>query len=737
MSLNDPSLLQDFLTEAGELVEQLDADLVKLEQTTDAAESRELLNSIFRALHTVKGAAGFLGLTEVITFAHAAEDALNRLRKGEVGVTPAIMDTLLKSTDVLRQMVESLAAGEAVEPCPPALMNQLHAITSSDGPAAADLAPAADAPADADDAGGTLNLPPQKRELLPFMIEDMHLTVAQIGQTLASAANVGHESAAAMTLGDLADSLGKTTEFFELSQLSSLVGVLKSAAAHLADIPAAVRKQLLPRLGAIVELINRQADALAHMQVLAWPLDMFLERIDTLLEGRPLDEALAAADLSPEQVLALDGVIIAAPAAAEPSADGAAESAASSSARRPAASPGDQTIRVEVGRLETILNMVGQLVLTKNRFLGLTRRLRDHALPHDVLEDMAGAANDLDRLSGNLQMAVMRTRMQPMSKLFDRYPRVIRDIARKTGKEITLELAGKETEVDKSVLELLADPLVHILRNSADHGIESPQRRRELGKPAAGTVRLAAEHQGSHVRVEIHDDGKGLDRELLAAKAIERGLTTPEQVATMSDSQVFQFIFAAGFSTAEQVSDLSGRGVGMDVVRTNIARLNGSINLASTKGQGTTIEILIPLTVAIMPAMVVRIGRHLYAIPLTSIVEIVRPERTMLHSVTGEPVMALRDCVLPLVNMRRRLGEADDGIPSRISVVIGVGSQRAGLMVDQVIGQQEVVIKPLDDSFVTGGPFSGSTIREDGEVSLILDVIQLLRDAQPHERAAA
>jgi len=384
------------------------------------------------------------------------------------------------------------------------------------------------------------------------------------------------------------------------------------------------------------------------------------------------------------------------------------------------------------------LNLVGQLVLNKNRVVAQTRMLEDLNIEQEKIESFNAAAADLDRLTGELQVSVMRTRMQPLAKLFDRYPRVIRDLARQTGKQIDLELVGKETEVDKTVLESLSDPLVHILRNSADHGVEMPEDRKAAGKNPKGTIKLQANHQGSHVRVAIIDDGKGLDREVIGAKAVEKGITTPDQLTNLDDSDVFRFIFEAGFSTAAKVSDLSGRGVGMDVVRTNINKLNGTINIESVKGKGTTIEILIPLTVAIMPAMIVEIGAHLYSIPLQSIEEIVRPEETEVSTIRGQRVMRLRDSVLPLVDMRERLKEIGPADGGKFAVVVAVGGQRAGLCVDRLIGQQEIVIKPLDDSYTQGGPFSGATIREDGRVSLILDVIQLIRQTpQALEKRAA
>ncbi|MFP4144315.1 MAG: chemotaxis protein CheA [Phycisphaeraceae bacterium] len=751
----DPGLLQDFLTEATELIEQLDSDLVKLESASPGEEAAELCNGIFRALHTVKGAAGFLGLDNVTRFAHAAEDALNRLRKGEVAVTPGVIDVLLQGADVLRGMVEALAAGDDAPPCPEDLLEQLREIAT--GEAAGDEAPSdAAAPAAEADAGPgrPLELPEQKLDLISFMTTDLRDSAAQMSQCVEQAGAAHERADAANHLTELIEALRRTAEFFELEGLTRLIDLAGQAVPPLPDADDAAAGELLVRLGAIRLLIEQQADALDQQRALDWPLDTLAERIASLAAGEALPEAVAGAhDRDPARVLELDAVVAAsaspgAPAEAEaslaPDADEPAPEVAerrtgndrrSGADRRAAAT--EKTIRVEVGRLESLLNLVGQMVLTKNRVLALTKKLQLENLSQEVTEEAIGAANDLDRLTGNLQVGVMRTRMQPLAKLFDRYPRVIRDIARATEKQIDLQIDGKETEVDKSVLELLADPLVHILRNSADHGIEPADQRTQAGKPQRGTLRLAAEHQGSHVRIAISDDGKGMDRRVIAAKAVERGLVSADKVESLSDQEVLQFIFAAGFSTAEQVSDLSGRGVGMDVVRTNVSKMNGSINVDSEPGKGTTIEILIPLTVAIMPAMVVGVAAQSYCIPLQSISEIIRPDAREVHYVQGQPTIRLRDEVLPLIDLRQRLGEPADE-PARFAVVVAVGGHKAGLMVDRLVGQQDIVIKPLDDATVQGGPFSGATIQEDGDVSLILDVVQLLRStgSGPHQRAA-
>lgn len=757
----DPSLIQDFLTEANELVEQLDSDLVSLEESGESGESRELLDGIFRALHTIKGAASFLSMTPLTTFAHTAEDALNRMRKGEIAVTTEVMDSLLRSVDVLRGMLGEVAGSTDISEAPDDLMGALKALCEQDG-AAGEQAAGGDAPGDAAEAtgsggdAGVLSLPPEKADLMPFMIEDLREAIAQIGQHLEHVKEQDHRPQDAEAVRVTAEGVFKTAEFFDLAGLKVAARALVDTAAAVTDLADDQLEEVTVRWAALLSLIDQQTEALGDNRILDWPLETLVERLSSASRGEALDSSVAGKHKNdPAVVLELDGVVTPTAGGPQPTEETAAVSAGQAVGATPvgaetaaaqakggagperAATVVEQTIRVEVSRLEALLNLVGQLVLNKNRLMAQSRKMREHTLPQEVEEDFLSAAGDLDRLTGELQVGVMRTRMQPLAKLFDRYPRVIRDVARSTGKSIQLEIIGKETEVDKSVIELLADPLVHILRNSADHGIEMPEVRAAAGKKEAGRIWLTAEHQGSHVRVTIKDNGKGLDREVIGAVAVKRGLVSQDHLASLSDEDVFRFIFAAGFSTAEKVTDLSGRGVGMDVVRTNVAKLNGAVNVRSKKGKGTTIEVLIPLTVAIMPAMIVGIGAHLYAIPLGSIVEIVRPTGKELQSVMSSQVMTLRESVLPLLDMRRVLGEAESQTGLLFAVVVGVGQQRVGLIVDHLVGQEEVVIKPLDDEYTSGGPFSGATIREDGAVSLILDTIQLIQKAQAPEHAAA
>lgn len=755
----DASLLQDFLTESSELIEQLDQDLVTLESAPEA-EQGEICNSCFRALHTIKGAAGFLGLEPVIEFAHAAEDALNRLRKGEVAVSAKVMDLLLQSADVVRGQIDQLANGQTPSSADPVLIAALNAIGSDDKPAAdePDSADPEEAQAAQDLPGLPLDLGPQKMDLIEFMVTDLQEYSAQLTETIDLITNDATRGEAAEQLAEIADNMVKTADFFELDDLTAVTKLMLAVAPKLNELTPDAAAEVAIRLRAAKWIIDEQGAALANVRVLTWPLETFMQRLEQAADGTPLDTEVAGKhDNDVGQLLILDGVIEAAdmtPAAEQPAeVIGKIEPTASTPAAPPApaaqaaapknATQVEQTIRVEVGRLESLLNLVGQLVLNKNRVVALARNVREAGIEQELNEAFAEAAGDLDRLTSELQVGVMRTRMQPLAKLFDRYPRVIRDIARQTDKKINLEIVGKDTEVDKSVLELLADPLVHILRNSADHGVESPATRLENGKTEDGTISLSAEHQGSHVRVAITDNGKGLSRAVIGGKAIEKGLATPETLEKMADEEVFRFIFEAGFSTAAQVSDLSGRGVGMDVVRTNISKLNGAINIMSNEGEGTTIEILIPLTVAIMPAMMVESDTDQYAIPLQSIVEIVRPEDASISSIQGQRVVRVRDAVLPLIDLRDRLGQAPLPPEERFAVIVKVGPQQVGLVVDRLIGQQEIVIKPLDDGYTHGGPFSGATIRDDGRVCLILDVIELIKSPaattpQPqHDRAAA
>ncbi|MGP1309240.1 MAG: chemotaxis protein CheA [Phycisphaerales bacterium] len=748
----DAELLQDFITESSELLDQFDGDLVLLESTpTDP----ELLNRVFRALHTIKGSASFLSLTELVRVAHAAEEALNNARRGGLLVTREVMDLLLEAADAIKGHLAQLQNGDsALTPARGALVDQLTKMGQSTGGAAA--APAhqsqADhAPASEDHYGprAALDLPPHKADLLEFMAADFEESVGRMAEAAALLRDAATRADACADLAGCCEPTAASVEFFELPALLHIVQAIEMAADRIAALDESRVAQLAPRIGAMVAILRENAEAL---KVGAWidaPCETLLDRVTDLSLGNPIDEAATLPeDASASDALRVDCGIE--PASAPFIAGTEAPTETLSAQPAPAADraePGDKpaansaagsaTIRVDVERLEALLDLVGELVLQKNRVTALTRRVGViEDVPRDTRDALSQGASDLDRICGDLQLAVMRTRMQPLDKLFGRYPRLIRDLARATNKKLRLVIEGGDTEVDKSVIEQLGDPLVHILRNSSDHGVETPDARKAAGKDETGTITLRARHEGEHVLVEICDDGRGLDREKILKRAVERGLCTADEGAAMTDSQVFQFIFAPGFSTAEQVTDLSGRGVGMDVVRTNIEKVKGAISLRSALGQGTTVSIAIPLTVAILDAMVIGVGQEEYAIPLGNIVEIVKPNEKDISTIHGRPVMRLRDEVLPLIDACEvfRVPEARRE-PSPFAVVLSMNGASAGLMVTRLIGQREIVVKSLESTVASGAPVSGATVGDEGEASLIIDVARLLDLARTESRA--
>ncbi|MEO1535695.1 MAG: chemotaxis protein CheA, partial [Planctomycetota bacterium] len=749
MSLDafDPEILQDFLTESGELLEELEGDLVTLESTPD---DLELINQIFRALHTIKGSASFLGLKNLVDVAHAAETALNSARSGKVSIDRTAMDLLLEAVDTVRLHMQQIQAGDPLAEPNPEVVEGLIRIGNgeslSDASAGDSVASAAEGSDSTTSSVATiagrdvsdLTLPENKTDLIEFLLTDLDETLDQIDGQIAALRDEASRGTAADSLVELGETLARSAEFFEFEQMAELAQLINATGETLPSLEEANRANVLPRVEAIASLLREQAEGLANNQVINCPVETLTERVRALLEGiEPTEDVALPESVDIADVLRLDGVSLghepaadadplnpdapgAAPEPADTAEPGAVDAAAQTTAPKAdapanAAAPVEQTIRVEVGRLETLMNLVGELVLQKNRFQALSRQIEGfEQLETDFREDVNVAAGNLDRVTGDIQVAVMRTRMQPLDKLFGKYPRLIRDLAKKTGKKINLVIEGGDTEVDKSVLEELGDPMVHLLRNSADHGLEMPEDRVAAGKSETGTIRIVAAHEGSHVSVRIIDDGKGMTREKIAAKAVEKGIATEQEVSQLSDKEVYRFILAAGFSTAAEVTDLSGRGVGMDVVRTNIEALKGTIDVESTPGEGTEIIIKIPLTIAIMPAMMVRVDDETYAIPLSNLLEIVRPDDDRVSTINGHPVMRLRDSILPLLSAQELFGtDPDKRVDAPFAVVIQHNDRAFGLMVSDLIGQHEIVIKPLDEMFDRKGPISGATVRDD------------------------
>lgn len=751
----DPEILQDFMTESGELLDQLESDLVELER---APADLELINGVFRALHTIKGSASFLSLTNLVKIAHAAEGALNSARNRVVNVDRAMMDLLLQAVDLLKLQFRQLAQGQELAAPPEALVAALTTLAEGRqpdraggaAPRPATGAAGASAGSASASSGDAITLEGNKADLLDYFITDLEQTVTELSTQAPLLRTAEGRPAAAGRVAELSDALGKSVAFFEFDPVIAMVRALSSVGDNVATLDDQSVMQLVPRVEAILRLLAESAQGLKQKRLVRPAISTLIERTESVLQGRELpSEAMLGDHAGAPEALSADGVTGPAPAAASTPASESAEPAAAAatnapdkdgSAKKAAAGQAEATIRVEVGRLETLMNLVGELVLQKNRISALSRSLGKSQDDNDSPEAMLLAAGGLDRITGEIQVAVMRTRMQPLEKLFGKYPRLIRDLARKTGKKIDLVIEGGDTEVDKSMIEELADPLVHLLRNSADHGIEPSADRIAAGKSESGTIRLTASHKGSHVEVRVIDDGRGLHREKIIKKAVERGLAaSAEQAAALSDREVFNFIFLPGFSTADQVSDLSGRGVGMDVVRTNIEKLKGAITLDSKAGSGTTLTITIPLTVAILPAMMVGVGAEVYAVPLSNVLEIVKPRQDQISSIGCHPVMRLRDIVLPLVRADDLFDKpTGEPVERLFAVVLTMNDKRVGLLVSRLIGQQEIVVKALEGvGLQSGGAASGATVRDDGGVSLIVDVAELIRRAEGAHAVAA
>lgn len=747
MSGFDPEIMQDFITESGELLEQVEADLVELESRP---QDLDLLNQIFRALHTIKGSASFLALTELVEIAHAGESALNAARNQQIVVGSGEMDLLLAAVDIIKVQFDEIIEGAgALSKADQNLIDHLTRVGNGEAVGGSSNTPTSEpdaqpAPSAALD-GRTVEplvLDPSKLDLIDPLTADIENSIQSIQDKLHNVRDPQTRGSAINTLAEEVEELDKTVDFFGIPATSSLVSILCTGVGALRGASEDTLAQLAPRLEAVALLIETHNASLRDTQVVSWNTETLGSNIAALADSGVIHTHLLDEDAGPIDALRIDGI----PFGSEPEHpdDRAPDSVSTSTGAEPGVQKSapakgqvEQTIRVDIERLETLMNLVGELVLQKNRVLGMAEELgKLDQIESTLAEQMEFTAGTLDRVTGDIQMAVMRTRMQPLNKLFGKYPRLIRDLASKTGKEMNLVIEGGDTEVDKSVIEELGDPLVHLLRNSGDHGIETPDEREAKGKSRTGTITLQAGHEGSHVCVRVIDDGRGLSRAKIGAKAVERGLVSPDQLEHMSDEEVFRFILQAGFSTAEVVSDISGRGVGMDVVRTNIeSKLKGSLTIESVEGRGTTLTITIPLTLAIMPAMMVSTGGEIYAIALSNILEIVRPEPGEIASVDGFPVIHLRGSVLPIISAQEVLGvpERKHGDEDFI-VVIAHGGKHIGLRVSRVIGQQEIVMKPLD-GVERDGPVSGATILNDGGVGLIIDIARLISSTSKQARA--
>ncbi|VVQ37841.1 chemotaxis protein CheA [Pseudomonas fluorescens] len=744
----DEEILQDFLVEAGEILEQLSEQLVELESRPDDAD---LLNAIFRGFHTVKGGAGFLQLNELVECCHIAENVFDILRKGERRVDAELMDVVLEALDAVNSMFTEVRERAPITAATPELLAALARLAE---PQSADEAPAS----------------PVAEMIEELVVEgdsSGDITDNEFEQLLDSLNAVKAEAEApaaaapAQTANEAASDEITDAEFESLlDQLHGKGQFAVDAVAPAAAAPAA------PAKGDSSDITDDEFEAL--LDQLHGKGNFAVDALESAIASAPAPAAPAAAaagsdlisDHEFESLLdelhgkgkfsevgtaaAGSASTVATPAAKAPAAAAApkaaakpepkaeapkpAAAAAPAPARAPAtpppekpASEAETTVRVDTARLDEIMNMVGELVLVRNRLVRLGLNSGDEA--------MQKAVSNLDVVTADLQTAVMKTRMQPIKKVFGRFPRLVRDLARQLKKEINLELVGEETDLDKNLVEALADPLVHLVRNAVDHGIESPEEREASGKARGGRVVLAAEQEGDHILLSISDDGKGMDPNVLRAIAVKRGVMDKDAADRLSDTECYNLIFAPGFSTKTEISDVSGRGVGMDVVKTKISQLNGSINIYSTKGQGSKIVIKVPLTLAIMPTLMVMLGNQAFAFPLVNVNEIFHLDLSTTNVVDGQEVVIVRDKALPLFYLKRWLVSSAAHEEQREGhvVILSVGTQRIGFVVDQLVGQEEVVIKPLGKMLQGTPGMSGATITGDGRIALILDVPSMLK----------
>ncbi|WQR78566.1 chemotaxis histidine kinase/response regulator CheAY2 [Helicobacter pylori] len=644
-------IMEDFLIEAFEMNEQLDQDLVELEHNP---EDLDLLNRIFRVAHTIKGSSSFLNLNILTHLTHNMEDVLNRARKGEIKITPDIMDVVLRSIDLMKTLLVTIRdtgsdTNNGKENEIEEVVKQLQAITSQNLEGAKETS-------------GTKETQKEIKEEIKEKAKE---------EIKANKAPTAENTASDNPLADEPD--------LDYSNMSA------------EEVEAEIER-----------LLNKRQEADKERRAQKKQED----------QAKPKQEVAPAKEAPKTET----------PKA--PKAETKAKAKADTEENKAPSIGVEQTVRVDVRRLDHLMNLIGELVLGKNRLIRIYSDVEERYDGEKFLEELNQVVSSISAVTTDLQLAVMKTRMQPVGKVFNKFPRMVRDLSRELGKSIELIIEGEETELDKSIVEEIGDPLIHIIRNSCDHGIEPLEERRRLNKPETGKVQLSAYNEGNHIVIKISDDGKGLDPVMLKEKAIEKGVISERDAEGMSDREAFNLIFKPGFSTAKVVSNVSGRGVGMDVVKTNIEKLNGIIEIDSEVGVGTTQKLKIPLTLAIIQALLVGVQEEYYAIPLSSVLETVRISQDEIYTVDGKSVLRLRDEVLSLVRLSD-IFKVDAILESNSDVyvvIIGLADQKIGVIVDYLIGQEEVVIKSLGYYLKNTRGIAGATVRGDGKITLIVDV---------------
>ena len=654
-------ILEDFLIEAFEMIEQLDQDLIELEHNPS---DLDLLNRIFRVAHTIKGSSSFLNFDILTKLTHNMEDVLNKARRGELKITPDVMDVVLESIDMMKGLLNAIrdTGSDKCEIEISEITKRLQNI--SQGKVAESSEKSVDSASKSAES---------KKEIAESSLDSAkNPTNARAESSADSAPNNANNNAN--------EDYSKFTPEEVEAEIERLLKIRQEE-----DKARRLAKQ------------NAESSAESSQKS---------QNLAPKSQKSPADSApLAQHAKKPQGAKPNDGAIT---------------------------TSVEQTVRVDVKRLDHLMRLIGELVLGKNRLISIYDEVEERYDGEQFLEELNQVVSAVSIVTTDLQLAVMKTRMLPVSKVFNKFPRMVRDLSRDMGKNIELIISGEETELDKTIIEEVGDPLVHIIRNSCDHGIESKEERIAAGKSEAGKIELKAYNEGNHIVIEIADDGKGLNAEVLKQKALEKDLITEREADMMNDKEAYSLIFRAGFSTAKVVTNVSGRGVGMDVVKTNIEKLNGMIDVESELGQGTILKLKIPLTLAIIQALIVGVQEEYYAIPLSSVIETVRANQDEIYIVEGRSVLRLRDEILTLVRLSD-IFKVDSVIKNSSEmyvVVIGLAENKIGIIVDYLVGQEEVVIKSLGYYLKGTEGIAGATVRGDGKITLIVDVAGMMHLAK-------
>jgi two-component system chemotaxis sensor kinase CheA len=671
--------LNIFLDEAEEQLQILDEALILLEQEQ---ENGELLNKIFRAAHTLKGSSASMGFEKMAQLTHAMESVLDKLRQEELFVNKEVIDHLLEGLDALKSLKAEIVSGQDRQIDVSTLIAGLKNLkgASPTQPAVRE--------------GKTGEVPPLAQLGSGLVLDDVETNVVMAAEV--KGYRVWHVK---VTL--TADCLMKGARAY------IVFNNLKDAGEVIKTIPSVeeIEDEKFENSFQMVLVTKEDADTIANIiksiseivDVKIWPI------ASDRKEGKSLtpDKLTKSFDLPGNG----KGQVPAAPVLKT-----------------------SQTVRVDVQRLENLMNLVGELVIDRTRLTDVSGALETKLGADELVETLEEVTVHVGRITGDLQEEIMKARMFPIEQVFNRFPRMVRDLSQKAGKDIEFIVEGRETELDRTVIEEIGDPLIHLLRNAIDHGIESPEERLKGGKPAQGTVRLKAFHQENQIVIMVQDDGRGMDAYAIRQKAIEKGIITAETASRLNERESLNLIFSPGFSTASQISDVSGRGVGMDIVRSHIEKINGTVDIETTRGKGTRFIIKLPLTLAINRSLLVYLREQVFAFPLVNVVEIINVEKASLQKVQQRDVVLVRGEVLPLFKLSQVLGYPDSNLQrdSFPVVVVGLSEKRIGFIVDELLGEQEIVIKSLGDYIGQVPGLAGATIMGDGKVSLILDVRGLI-----------